>query len=167
MEFQAIVLAAGQGSRMAELTCETPKCLLPIGNKPMIWYPVRMLEKAGFSEINIITLNSIRTRVENELKINYGIRSTLNIVGIDDADEDNDDNFGTASAFSLLKDKITKDCMVISCDLISNINVQSMANFYRVNNASFVMLLSDSIEQNLDLPIPGSKGKFKPGIKIF
>ena len=49
MEFQAIILAGGKGSRMSEMTAETPKCLLPIGNKPMIWYPVRMLEKAGFN----------------------------------------------------------------------------------------------------------------------
>ena len=51
MEFQAIVLAGGKGSRLDELSSNTPKCLLPIGNKPMIWYPVRMLEKAGFNGI--------------------------------------------------------------------------------------------------------------------
>ena len=34
---------------MSDLTSNTPKCLLPIGNKPMIWYPVKMLEKAGFT----------------------------------------------------------------------------------------------------------------------
>ena len=85
MEFQAVVLAGGQGTRMAELSCEmTPKCLLPIGNKPMIWYPVRMLEKAGFTEINIITLNSAKQRVEYELKTVCGIRASLHIVGVDD-----------------------------------------------------------------------------------
>lgn len=49
MEFQAIVLAGGIGNRMNDLTVDQPKCLLPIGNKPMIYYPVRMLEKAGFN----------------------------------------------------------------------------------------------------------------------
>ena len=50
MEFQAIVLAGGKGTRMAnELTSFYPKCLIPICNKPMIYYPVRMLEKAGFN----------------------------------------------------------------------------------------------------------------------
>jgi translation initiation factor eIF-2B subunit gamma len=52
MEFQAIVLAGGIGNRMNDLTVSQPKCLLPIGNKPMIYYPVRMLEKAGFSGID-------------------------------------------------------------------------------------------------------------------
>ena len=53
MEFQAIVLAGGKGTRMTDLSTTTlPKCLLPIGNKPMIWYPIRMLEKAGFTGKN-------------------------------------------------------------------------------------------------------------------
>ena len=48
MEYQAVVMAAGRGSQMTELTHNTPKCLLPIANKPMIWYPLKMLENAGF-----------------------------------------------------------------------------------------------------------------------
>lgn len=49
MEFQAIVLAGGRGSRLNCLTNKIPKCLLPVGNMPMIWYPVRLLEKSGFN----------------------------------------------------------------------------------------------------------------------
>lgn len=48
MEFQAVVMAAGRGSRMTDLTSRIPKPLLPVGNKPMIWYTVDMLEKVGF-----------------------------------------------------------------------------------------------------------------------
>jgi len=48
MEFQAVVMAAGRGSRMTELTSCMAKPLLPVANKPMLWYPVNLLEKAGF-----------------------------------------------------------------------------------------------------------------------
>ena len=48
MEFQAVVMAAGTGSRMFPLTEELPKALLPVGNLPMIWYPINLLDKAGF-----------------------------------------------------------------------------------------------------------------------
>lgn len=49
VEFQAVVLAAGRGSRMSEITTGKPKCLLPIGPKPLVWYPLYKLETSGFS----------------------------------------------------------------------------------------------------------------------
>ena len=48
MEFQPVVLAAGQGSRMRDLTSKCPKALLPIGNMPMMFYPIKMLKDNGF-----------------------------------------------------------------------------------------------------------------------
>lgn len=48
VEFQAVVMAAGRGSRLPELTGDRPKCLLPIGPFPLIWYPLHMLQKHGF-----------------------------------------------------------------------------------------------------------------------
>lgn len=49
LEFQAVVLAAGRGSRMSEITTGKPKCLLPIGPKPLVWYPLYKLQTSGFS----------------------------------------------------------------------------------------------------------------------
>ena len=51
-EFQAIILAAGRGSRMYPLTEDCPKALLPVGNQPLIWYPIQLLEQNGFNGIN-------------------------------------------------------------------------------------------------------------------
>ena len=47
-EFQPVILAAGGGSRMYPLTEEIPKALLPVGNLPLIWYPIHHLQKYGF-----------------------------------------------------------------------------------------------------------------------
>ena len=47
-EFQAVVFAAGRGSRFAEVCSQRPKCLLPIGNRPAIWYCLNTLQRAGF-----------------------------------------------------------------------------------------------------------------------
>ena len=63
MEFQAVVMAAGRGSRMSELTSCIAKPLLPVGNKPMIWYPVNMLEKAGFEGYLISFLNCCASKL--------------------------------------------------------------------------------------------------------
>ena len=57
MEFQAIVLAGGKGTRMNDLVTKSmPKCFLPVGNKPMIYYPVKMLESAGFKGLSRHTI---------------------------------------------------------------------------------------------------------------
>jgi hypothetical protein len=41
-----------------------------------------------------------------------------------------------------------------------------MSSYFRLNNAAFVMLLSNNLDQSTELPIPGSKGKYSPG-KIY
>lgn len=41
-------MAAGGGSRMTDLTYNTPKPMLPVGNKPLMWYPLNLLERVGF-----------------------------------------------------------------------------------------------------------------------
>ena len=52
---KGIVLAGGTGSRLYPLTKVTNKHLLPIGFKPMIYYPIEKLTEAGIEEILIVT----------------------------------------------------------------------------------------------------------------
>ena len=52
---KGIVLAGGLGSRLRPLTKVTNKHLLPIYNKPMIYFPIETLVGAGIREILIVT----------------------------------------------------------------------------------------------------------------
>ena len=52
---KGIVLAGGSGSRLFPLTKITNKHLLPIYDKPMIYYPIQTLVDAGIQEIMIVT----------------------------------------------------------------------------------------------------------------
>jgi len=50
---KAMILAAGQGTRMRPLTDHTPKPLLPAGGKPLIVWHIEKLAHAGFRDIII------------------------------------------------------------------------------------------------------------------
>jgi glucose-1-phosphate thymidylyltransferase len=52
---KGVVLAGGTGSRLNPLTRVTNKHLLPVLNKPMIYYPIETLVNAGIHEILLVT----------------------------------------------------------------------------------------------------------------
>lgn len=51
---KGVILAGGLGSRLAPLTNVTNKHLLPVFNKPMIYYPIETLVKAGVKEVLVV-----------------------------------------------------------------------------------------------------------------
>jgi glucose-1-phosphate thymidylyltransferase len=55
MNLKGIVLAGGTGSRLMPLTKVTNKHLLPVGHKPMVFYPIEKLTAIGIEEILIVT----------------------------------------------------------------------------------------------------------------
>jgi len=79
---KGIILAGGTGSRLMPLTKVTNKHLLPVYNKPMIYYPLQTLIDMGIKEILIVSgpghaghfLNLLGSGKEFGVKLSYAIQ---------------------------------------------------------------------------------------------
>lgn len=79
---KGIILAGGTGSRLYPLTRVTNKHLLPVYNKPMIYYPIETLVKAGIKDIMIVSgrghaghfLELLKSGEEFGAQFSYGVQ---------------------------------------------------------------------------------------------
>lgn len=131
---KGIILSGGKGTRLLPFTLVMHKNLLPVYNKPMIYYPLKVLIDVGINEILIITtkeyLESYK-KIINEFKI-----KNLTIEYICEPESK-----GTAQAIILAKSFIEDDdvCLIYGDNLfLGNISkeVNSAIDSLNLNRAS-------------------------------
>lgn len=105
---KGIVLAGGQGTRLYPLTAGISKQLLPVYNKPMIYYPLSVLMLAGIRDIMLIS-------TQEDLPIFQRLLGNGNRFGIQLHYKIQAKPAGIAQAFILAEDFIQQDtvCLVL------------------------------------------------------
>lgn len=59
-----VILAAGDGGRLRPYTDHTPKVLIPMKNRPLIWYPMSAMAQAGITRIGVVVGHKAEQVVE-------------------------------------------------------------------------------------------------------
>ena len=108
---KGVILAGGLGTRLYPLTKVTNKHLLPVYNKPMIFYPIDTLVKGGVVDIMVVTGGVHSGHFLSILKNGH----ELGIKHLEYAYQENEG--GIAEALSLARDFVDSDnCVVILGD---------------------------------------------------
>lgn len=118
---KGIILAGDSGNRLHPITLGIPKQLIPIYNRPMVYYPIETLVNAGITEILLITTpeysSSFKNAIGNYLgaHYSYAIQEKPN---------------GIAEALIIGKDFFDKDgvCLITGDTIITGDGVDSLIN---------------------------------------
>lgn len=149
-------MAGGRGSRMTELTAGRPKCLLPIGNKPMVWYPLQLLERTGIKDAILVVVEHVKSEVQTALEP-CGLKIRLDIVSIPAAED-----WGTADTLQFLSDRIKSDVLIVSCDMVTDMSLYPVLDVFRKHSAGIVALFFHPQPSDTASITPGPKTKQKP-----
>ncbi|KHN98339.1 uncharacterized protein MAM_04100 [Metarhizium album ARSEF 1941] len=144
---QALILC-GPGSSFPTFTSnpdENPKAILPIANRPMVWYPIDFCRRMGISHITLICPPSASKAVGSAFSMNPFLTS-LPLPRPDIlAPADLDYNTGTADILRLpeVRNLIRSDFVVLPCDLVCELGGDKLLQAWMVKSASLTDLLGD------------------------
>lgn len=126
-----VLMAGGLGTRLKQLTVDTPKPLLKIGDKPILETILSNFIEYGFNKF-FISVNYKSEMIENY----FGNGSQWG-VQINYLREDT--KLGTAGALSLLPEKPSLPLVVMNADVLTKMNFKHLLDFHHEHNSIATM----------------------------
>lgn len=111
---QAVIMVGGKGTRLLPLTETKPKPILPVADRPCIWYLVRSLARAGIEEV--IMACGYKPGAMEELGDggDLGVRIVYSY---------EDEPMGTAGAMKLIEDRLDDTFVAANGDVFADIDI--------------------------------------------
>ncbi len=119
----AVIMAGGLGSRLGEITRETPKPLLPVGGRPILAIIIEQLRRHGIENVFV----SINYKAE---KIR-GYFAEHPVTGVNLSFLEEEKFLGTAGSLSLLPERPAEPFILMNGDILSPINFGSLLEFHQ------------------------------------
>lgn len=127
---QAVIMAGGYGRRMAELTTNLPKPMLPIGDSPLLELIIKQLRNTGIHRVNLAT------HFQPEKITDYFGNGERLDVEINYVRED--EPLGTAGVLSLMPTP-SEPLLVINGDILTNVDFVSMFTYHQDHQADLTV----------------------------
>lgn len=177
---RAVILTAGEGTRMRPLTLTRPKTMLPVGGKPLLEYNVEALRDAGIKDITMI-VGYQKEAVIGHFKNGQDLGVNINYVT-------QKERLGTAHAIGQVVDVADNNddaIIVTNGDIIlGNSLIKSLINKYHESQAHSILVLTevddpssfgvvklegDCIKDIIEKPSPGEapSNLINAGIYLF
>jgi dTDP-glucose pyrophosphorylase len=117
-----VIMAGGQGARLRPLTEDTPKPMLPVGDRPLLETILDQVRQAGFRRVFM----AVNYRAEI-IERHFG---DGNSHGVDITYFHEQRQLGTAGALKLMGEDIDRPFLVMNADLLTNVSLSSLMRFH-------------------------------------
>lgn len=132
---RAVLMAGGSGTRLRPLTCDLPKPMVPVLNRPIAEHIVNLLRRNGITEI-IATLHYLPDVMRDYFQDGreFGVQMTYAV--------EEEQPLGTAGCVKNIAEMLDGTFLVISGDAITDFDLQAAIQFHREKGAKATLVLT-------------------------
>jgi NDP-sugar pyrophosphorylase family protein len=131
---KAILLAGGKGTRLRPLTVHTPKPIVPILNRPFLYYQIDLLRQVPEIDEVILSLNYQPRRIEEIFGDGDGLGMRVRYV-VEPVP------LGTGGAVRYAGDSLTDSVVVFNGDVLTNVDLGALLRLHRARKAKATIVL--------------------------
>jgi mannose-1-phosphate guanylyltransferase len=132
---KAILLAGGKGTRLRPLTVHTPKPIVPIFNRPFLYYQIDQLRQVPEIDEVILSLNYQPRRIEEIIGEGEGLGVRVRYVV-------EPQPLGTGGAIRYAGDQLTESVVVFNGDVLTQVDVNAVLALHRRRKAKATIVLT-------------------------